>query len=91
MAGSDGERLLTPAEAGALLRVDPSTVSRWHRQGLIPGLRTPGGHRRFRESDVRALMQPSPADALWRRQAAAGAGNTRSGPRSQALQGGQGP
>jgi excisionase family DNA binding protein len=63
MAGSDGERLLTPAEAAGMLRVDPSTVSRWHRQGLIPGLRTPGGHRRFRESDVRALMQPSPSNA----------------------------
>ncbi len=24
MAGSDGERLLTPAEAAAMLRVDPS-------------------------------------------------------------------
>jgi len=83
MAGSDGERLLTPAEVAVILRVDPSTVSRWHRQGLIDGIRTPGGHRRFRESDVRALMQPSPADALWQRQAAAGATNTRSGPGSE--------
>ena len=82
MAGSDGERLLTPAEAAGMLRVDPSTVSRWHRQGLIPGLRTPGGHRRFRESDIRALMQPSPASALWPRRAAASAWNARSSPRS---------
>ena len=29
------------------------------------------------------LMQPVPADALWQRQAAASASNTRSGPRSR--------
>jgi excisionase family DNA binding protein len=63
MAGSDGERLLTPAEVAVMLRVDPSTVSRWHRQGLIEGIRTPGGHRRFRESDVRALMTVSNTNA----------------------------
>ena len=57
------ERLLTPAEVAAMLRVDPRTVSRWHRAGRIAGFRTPGGQRRFRESDVRALMQPSPSNA----------------------------
>jgi excisionase family DNA binding protein len=56
------DRLLTPAEVGALLRVDPRTVSRWHRNGRINGILTPGGQRRFRESEVRALLNPGPAD-----------------------------
>lgn len=50
------ERLLTPAEVAALVFVDPKTVSRWARKGKIPSTRTPGGHRRFRRSDVQALM-----------------------------------
>lgn len=50
------EHLLTPAEVAALVFVDPKTVSRWATAGKIPSQRTPGGHRRFRSSDVEALM-----------------------------------
>src|SRR3954451_20012129 len=50
------EHLLTPAQVAALVFVHPKTVSRWARAGKIPSTRTPGGHRRFRSSDVRALM-----------------------------------
>lgn len=50
------EHLLTPAEVAALVFVDPKTVSRWATAGKIPSQRTPGGHRRFRSSDVQALM-----------------------------------
>ncbi len=67
------ERLLTPGEVAALFRVDPKTVTRWAAAGRIGSIRTPGGHRRFRESEVRALLagetatipeQPIPADRL---------------------------
>lgn len=51
-----GERLLTPGEVAALFRVDPKTVTRWAAAGRISSIRTPGGHRRFRESEVRALL-----------------------------------
>jgi excisionase family DNA binding protein len=51
-----GERLLTPGEVAALFRVDPKTVTRWAAAGRINSIRTPGGHRRFRESEVRALL-----------------------------------
>ena len=51
------ERLLTPGEVAALFRVDPKTVSRWAAAKRITSIRTPGGHRRFRESDVRALLR----------------------------------
>lgn len=52
-----GDRLLTSAEVAALFRVDPKTATRWAKSGRIPSIRTPGGHRRFRESEVRALME----------------------------------
>ncbi|GAA1549263.1 hypothetical protein GCM10009827_082040 [Dactylosporangium maewongense] len=52
-----GDRLLTPGEVAALFRVDPKTVTRWAAAGRISSIRTPGGHRRFRESEVRALLE----------------------------------
>jgi excisionase family DNA binding protein len=51
-----GDRLLTPGEVAALFRVDPKTVTRWAAAGRITSIRTPGGHRRYRESEVRALL-----------------------------------
>lgn len=53
-------RLLTPGEVAALFRVDPKTVTRWAAAGRISSIRTPGGHRRFRESEVRALLDGGP-------------------------------
>ena len=53
----NSERLLTPGEVAALFRVDPKTVTRWAASGRISSIRTPGGHRRFRESEVRALLE----------------------------------
>jgi excisionase family DNA binding protein len=54
---ADSERLLTPGEVAALFRVDPKTVTRWAASGRISSIRTPGGHRWFRESEVRALLR----------------------------------
>lgn len=53
----DGERLLTPAEVAAMFHVASKTVTRWARAGKLTSTRTPGGHRRFRESEVRALLR----------------------------------
>ena len=57
------ERLLTPGEVASLFRVDPKTVTRWAAAGRISSIRTPGGHRRFRESEVRALLRGDVATA----------------------------
>jgi DNA binding domain, excisionase family len=54
------ERLLTPGEVATLFRVDPKTVTRWAAAGRISSIRTPGGHRRFRETEVRALLAGEP-------------------------------
>lgn len=53
---SNNDRLLTPGEVAAMFRVDPKTVTRWASAGRIGSIRTPGGHRRFRESEVRTLL-----------------------------------
>ena len=50
------EQLLNPGEVASLFRVDPKTVTRWATAGRIGSIRTPGGHRRFRESEVRTLL-----------------------------------
>ena len=50
------ERLLTPGEVALLFRVDPKTVTRWATTGRVGSIRTPGGHRRFRESEVKRLL-----------------------------------
>lgn len=52
----DAEALLTPAEVAELFRVDPKTVTRWAKAGKLTSLRTLGGHRRYRESEVRNLL-----------------------------------
>jgi len=54
--GGKGSNLLTPGEVAALFRVDPKTVTRWAASGRIRSIRTPGGHRRFRKSEIRALL-----------------------------------
>ncbi len=48
--------LLTPAEVAALFRVDPKTVTRWAKAGKLTSIRTLGGHRRYREAEVRNLL-----------------------------------
>ena len=56
MSVENTERLLTPGEVALMCRVDPKTVTRWASAGRIGSIRTPGGHRRFRESEVSALL-----------------------------------
>ena len=51
--------LLTTTEAAAVLQVSANTVRDWADSGALAGVRTPGGHRRFRRSDVDALLAPS--------------------------------
>ncbi len=53
---SDQEVLLTPSEVATLFRVDPKTVTRWAKAGKLTSIRTLGGHRRFKESEVKALL-----------------------------------
>jgi excisionase family DNA binding protein len=53
---TETEVLLTPAEVAQLFRVDPKTVTRWAKAGKLTAIRTLGGHRRYRRSEVQALL-----------------------------------
>jgi excisionase family DNA binding protein len=55
-AGNAGNWLSIDA-ACQLLGVDQSTLRRWSDSGKVPVFRTPGGHRRYNEDDLKALMQ----------------------------------
>jgi predicted site-specific integrase-resolvase len=50
------EPALTSAEVGRVFGVDPKTVTRWAQAGVLPCFFTPGGHRRYWDKDVRALL-----------------------------------
>ena len=52
----DGDPLMTPGEVADLWRVHAKTTTRWAKAGKIGSIRTPGGHRRFRKSEVMALL-----------------------------------
>jgi excisionase family DNA binding protein len=56
-AHTSPDALLTPSEVAAMFRVNPKTVTRWARSGKISAIRTLGGHRRFRASDVRRYLE----------------------------------
>jgi len=43
-----------------MFRVDPKTVTRWAKAGKLSAIRTLGGHRRYRESEVRSLLEGIP-------------------------------
>jgi len=49
--------LLTPGEVAVMFRVNPKTVTRWARAGKISAVRTLGGHRRFRASEIRRFLE----------------------------------
>jgi excisionase family DNA binding protein len=50
--------MLTAAEVAALLRVDPKTVTGWARKGRLSSIRTLGGHRRYRVTEILSLLDP---------------------------------
>lgn len=57
--------LLTPAEVAAAFRVDPKTVTRWAKAGKLSSIRTLGGHRRYLEADVMAILFGGPDSDSW--------------------------
>jgi excisionase family DNA binding protein len=50
-------RYLRTAQVAELLQVSPKTVSRWAQEGMLPYVRTLGGHRRYPDREIRALLQ----------------------------------
>jgi excisionase family DNA binding protein len=52
-------RWLSINEACAMLGVDQSTLRRWSDSGKVPVFRTPGGHRRYAEAELRSMVGAS--------------------------------
>jgi excisionase family DNA binding protein len=59
MAVPRNDHLLTTSEVAALFAVDSKTVSRWTIAGKLSAIRTLGGHRRYRASQIHALFDAS--------------------------------
>jgi excisionase family DNA binding protein len=55
----DGDPLLLPGEVAAMFRVNPQTVTRWATENRLPSVRTIGGHHRFKQSVILALLESS--------------------------------
>jgi excisionase family DNA binding protein len=54
------EDLLRPGEVAELFRVKPGTVAIWAEKGILNCIRTVGGHRRYRKSEVLELLHRRP-------------------------------
>ncbi|MBB1495559.1 helix-turn-helix domain-containing protein [Propioniciclava sp. MC1595] len=56
------ETWLSVQEASAMLGVSPATLRRWSANGEVEAFTTPGGHRRFSLSTLKALLQQGTGD-----------------------------
>lgn len=52
-------RYFNPSQAARRLGVDRATIVRWIRRGHLPASRTPGGHYRIFEADLRLALRPA--------------------------------
>lgn len=67
MKGTAGRKNLTSRQAARLLGVSEASIKRWADGGLLPALKTAGGHRRFRPEDLAVFRQGARAgDAAGR-------------------------
>jgi excisionase family DNA binding protein len=71
-------RYLRTAQVAELLQVSPKTVSRWAQEGMLPYFRTLGGHRRYPDREIRALLETlsEPSSAGYPRASPDGPGTT---------------
>ena len=51
------DRLLTLKETGKLLNVSKQTLQRWDNSGKLIAIRTEGGHRRYKLSDIEKILK----------------------------------
>jgi excisionase family DNA binding protein len=57
--------------------VRTTTIARWARAGRLEAVRTPGGHRRYRLSEIRELSGTAPAEPGTRRETGHSPGEER--------------
>ncbi|HHU38043.1 MAG TPA: helix-turn-helix domain-containing protein, partial [Propionibacterium sp.] len=56
------ETWLSVQEASAMLGVSPATLRRWSAAGEVEAFTTPGGHRRFSLTTLKAVLQQGTTD-----------------------------
>jgi len=59
MAHTDDGDWLTLGQAARFLGVAQSTIRKWSDHGRVPAFYTPGGHRRYRRTDLEAFLERS--------------------------------
>jgi predicted transcriptional regulator len=59
------DSLMTPSAVASAFRVDPKTVTRWAKAGKLSSIRTAEGHRRYLESEVRAILSVASGAEEW--------------------------
>ena len=59
LAYRDDSEWLTLGQAARFLGVAQSTIRKWSDQGRVPAFYTPGGHRRYRRSDLESFLDRS--------------------------------
>lgn len=50
------QRIYSPKEFGAAVRVSVKTLHRWDKSGKLPARRRPSGHRFYTEDDLKIAM-----------------------------------
>ncbi|MGV9189207.1 MerR family transcriptional regulator [Arcanobacterium canis] len=55
--------LLTTKEVAEIMRVSPTTVTRWVATGKVSAITLPGGQLRFPSSQIHQLLEPMTASA----------------------------
>ena len=59
MTFRDDSEWLTLGQAARFLGVAQSTIRKWSDNGRVPAFYTPGGHRRYRRSDLETFLDRS--------------------------------
>lgn len=57
------DKLLTLKETQSILNVSKSTLQRWDKSEKLVALRTEGGHRRYKQSDIERIVGEKKASA----------------------------
>jgi len=63
------EVLLTAAEVAKLFRVGSKTINRWATEGKLTIIKTAGRHYRYKESEVKLLLESYTTKAKTEREA----------------------
>jgi excisionase family DNA binding protein len=59
------EHMLTTEEVAETFRTSPQSILRWRAQGRIHAIRTPGGHYRWRQTEVNRVYREGLEEGTW--------------------------